>query len=99
MLGGLSAGGSIAVNGVCSTVVSLTAQSLTTDAMPKTLRCSNLGMLRAKSQVNLERVPPINGRLGGHFVSGHTDGIGELFNIHCENNALLFSIHTTPAIL
>lgn len=75
VLEGLSAGDSIAVNGVCLTVVSFTAQSFTADVMPETLRRSNLGMLRAKSQVNLERALPVNGRLGGHFVSGHIDGI------------------------
>ena len=96
MLEGLSAGDSIAVNGVCLTVVSFTAQSFTADVMPETLRRSNLGMLRAKSQVNLERALPVNGRLGGHFVSGHIDGTGELLGIHCENNALLFSIARPP---
>jgi len=61
VLEGLSAGDSIAVNGVCLTVVSFTAQSFTADVMPETLRRSNLGMLRAKSQVNLEQVSQTSG--------------------------------------
>ena len=72
-------GDSIAVNGVCLTVVELLADGqFTADVMAETLDRSNLGELRVGSSVNLERAALINSRLGGHIVQGHVDGTGEL---------------------
>lgn len=99
VLEGLTPGDSIAVNGVCLTVVSFTTQSFAADVMPEILRRSNLGELHAGNHVNLERALAANGRIGGHFVSGHIDGTGSLQSIQCENNALLFSICAAPSIL
>lgn len=99
MPGGLSASNSIVINGVYFIVVPFTAQFFTTDVIPETLRHSNLGMFRVKSQVNLEHAFPVNGRPDGYFVSGHIDSIGGLLGIHCKGNALLFSIHVVPVTL
>jgi riboflavin synthase len=72
-------GDSIAVNGVCLTVVELLADGqFTADVMGETLNRSNLGQLRPGSPVNLERAAAVNSRLGGHIVQGHVDGTGEV---------------------
>jgi riboflavin synthase len=73
----LAEGASIAVNGVCLTAVGLRADSFSADLAPETLRRSNLGALRAGSRVNLERPLSPTGRLSGHIVQGHVDGMGE----------------------
>jgi riboflavin synthase len=69
-------GASIAVNGVCLTVVDLSGGSFTADVMHETLRRSGLGSLRPGSPVNLERPVTLQARLGGHLVQGHVDGVG-----------------------
>lgn len=71
-------GDSIAVNGVCLTVVDATDGVFTADVMGETLRRSALGALRAGDPVNLERAAALNSRLGGHIVQGHVDGVGEI---------------------
>ncbi len=72
-------GDSIAVNGVCLTVVELLpGGQFTADVMAETLNRSNLGELRAGSRVNLERAAAVNSRLGGHIVQGHVDGTGQV---------------------
>ncbi len=71
-------GDSIAVNGVCLTVVSTDSGAFTTDVMAETLHRSCLGALAAGSPVNLERAVRASGRLGGHVVLGHVDGTGAL---------------------
>ncbi len=71
-------GDSIAVNGVCLTVVSNEGGSFTADVMKETLDRSSLGALRVGSRVNLERAVRLSDRLGGHLVQGHVDGVGEL---------------------
>lgn len=74
----LSHGESIAVNGVCLTVASLAGDSWTADVMRITLETSMLGDLGEGSRVNLERAMPANGRLGGHIMQGHVDGVATL---------------------
>ena len=96
---GLSLGDSIAVNGVCLTVSAFSGQRFTADVMPETLHRSNLGELRTGSLVNLERALPATGRFGGHFVSGHIDGVGSLLSVRPEGNALIFSIRAAPELL
>ena len=71
-------GDSIAVNGVCLTVVEVLGDRFTADVMAETLNRSSLGALEAGSPVNLERAAAVNGRLGGHIVQGHVDGTGEV---------------------
>lgn len=96
---GLALGDSIAVNGVCLTVSAFSGQRFTADVMPETLHRSNLGELRTDSLVNLERALPATGRFGGHFVSGHIDGVGSLLSVRPEGNALIFSIRAAPELL
>ncbi|ODR03693.1 riboflavin synthase subunit alpha [Mycobacterium sherrisii] len=72
-------GDSIAVNGVCLTVVELLADGqFTADVMAETLDRSNLGALDVGKRVNLERAAAVNSRLGGHIVQGHVDGTGHV---------------------
>ena len=71
-------GDSIAVNGVCLTVVTLERGSFGADVMAETLRRSSLGALRPGDPVNLERPMAADGRFGGHIVQGHVDGLGRI---------------------
>lgn len=76
-------GDSIAVNGVCLTVVDpagSTDGTFTVELMPETLKRSSLGAVVPGSRVNLERAVPVNGRLGGHIVQGHVDGVATLLS-------------------
>jgi riboflavin synthase len=70
-------GASIAVNGVCLTMVSFDAAGFSCDLSPETLARTNLGALSAGSLVNLERPAALGDRLGGHIVQGHVDGTAE----------------------
>ncbi|MFJ2023831.1 riboflavin synthase [Streptomyces sp. NPDC087897] len=71
-------GDSIAVNGVCLTVVDTADGEFTADVMAETLERSSLGALAPGSRVNLERPMALGGRLGGHLVQGHVDGTGTI---------------------
>ncbi|HET6694195.1 MAG TPA: riboflavin synthase [Pedococcus sp.] len=73
-------GASIAVNGVCLTVVEHGDDEFSVDVMAETLRRSSLGVLRPGDRVNLERAMPANGRFGGHVVQGHVDGTAEVLD-------------------
>ncbi len=95
----LALGDSIAVNGVCLTVARLAASSFYTDVMPETLRKTNLYMLKPGDKVNLERALPVGGRLGGHFISGHVDGVGEIIAEKREGNALVKKISAPPEVM
>lgn len=77
----LRVGDSLATNGVCLTVERIEPAQLWLSMMPETLRRTTLGMLKPGDAVNLERALPVNGRLGGHIVAGHVDGIGTLQHI------------------
>ncbi|MBP3718673.1 MAG: riboflavin synthase [Eubacterium sp.] len=92
-------GDSIAVNGVCLTVTSLEETSFTADVMAETLRRSSLGELSKGSKVNLERAMQLNGRFGGHIVSGHIDGTGTIISTKKEGNATWVEVGTSPEIL
>jgi riboflavin synthase len=76
VLGGTQHGDSIAVNGVCLTVVELSETSFSADVMQETLDRSSLNAASAGSQVNLERAARLDSRIGGHLVQGHVDGTG-----------------------
>jgi riboflavin synthase len=71
-------GDSIAVNGVCLTVTDFSTAQFTADVMRETLDRTTLGALQAGDAVNLERAVPLDGRLGGHVVQGHVDGVGRV---------------------
>ena len=82
--GQLAPGDSIAVNGVCLTVVEFDASGFEAEVSPETLRVTNLAGLRNGSTVNLERPLLPSDRLGGHFVQGHVDGVGHIVSIRQE---------------
>lgn len=98
VLEGTKLGDSIATNGVCLTVVSLTSDSFSADVMAESLRRSSLGDLQSGSPINLERAMPANGRFGGHIVSGHIDGTGTIASQKREDNAVWVTVRT-PAVL
>ncbi|MEU9342360.1 riboflavin synthase [Streptomyces sp. NPDC048278] len=75
---GAQHGDSIAVNGVCLTVVEHEGEEFTADVMAETLKRSSLGALDVGSRVNLERPTAVGSRLGGHIVQGHVDGTGQV---------------------
>lgn len=81
LLEGVSIGDSIAINGCCLTVVGIESSQWSFQAGPETLAKTNLGALATGDRVNLERSLSVNGRLGGHFVQGHVDGIGTVDSI------------------
>lgn len=85
-------GDSIAVSGVCLTVVQLHPGAFTVDVMPETLRTSTLGRRRPGSPVNLERAMGAGGRFSGHIVNGHIDGIGRIRRATREENAVVLEI-------
>ncbi|MFF4899097.1 riboflavin synthase [Streptomyces sp. NPDC001068] len=77
---GAQHGDSIAVNGVCLTVVEHEGDEFTADVMQETLKRSSLGALGVGSRVNLERPTAVGSRLGGHIVQGHVDGTGQVLS-------------------
>lgn len=92
-------GDSIATNGVCLTVVSMTGDSFSADVMAESLRRSSLGTLQGGSLVNLERAMAANGRFGGHIVSGHIDGTGTIASQKREDNAVWVKIKPPAPLL
>jgi riboflavin synthase len=74
-------GESVAINGCCLTVVDTAANRWAFQAGSETLAKTNLGELRPGDRVNLERALPVTGRLGGHFVQGHVDGVGRVASV------------------
>jgi riboflavin synthase len=95
----LREGDSIAVNGVCLTATSLPDGAFTADVMNETLRRSSLGALEAGSKVNLELPLRADDRLGGHFVQGHVDGLGTIWDVREEGFSHVVSIGAPPEIL
>ncbi len=85
---------SISINGCCLTVVAVEGDTMAFQAGPETLARTNLDQLRPESPVNLERALRVGGRLGGHFVSGHIDGTGNLAerNDHGDWSTFWFSL-------
>lgn len=95
----LKIGDSIAVNGVCLTVVAFGNNYFAADVMHETLNRSALVRLSSGSRVNLERAMPADGRFGGHIVAGHVDGVGKLVQIKRDDTAVWYTVQAAPAIL
>jgi riboflavin synthase len=91
-------GDSVAINGCCLTVVSLDGGTWSFQAGTETLSKTNLGRLRIGDRVNLERSLPANGRLGGHFVQGHVDGVGTVDEIVREGDWVHIGFRVPPAL-
>lgn len=99
VLEGTHIGDSIAVNGVCLTVVRQGDREFTVDVMSETLQKTNLAELKRGSRVNLERALQLQTRLGGHLVSGHVDGVGHIRRITPWGIAHVYEISSPPALL
>lgn len=99
VLEGTKIGDSIAVNGICLTVVSLQPDGFTADVMAESVRRSSLGRCSPGDRVNLERAMAADGRFGGHMMAGHVDGTGEIVSLIREENAVWVTIETSPNIL
>jgi len=91
-------GDSIAINGVCLTVVSKTDQQFAADVSAETLACTTLGALKAGSRVNLERALLPTTRLGGHMVSGHVDGVAHVASIKPQGESIIITFEVPPQL-
>jgi riboflavin synthase len=92
-------GESIAVNGVCLTVVAFEAAAFEADASTETLALTTLGRLAVGAAVNLERAMRPTDRLGGHLVSGHVDGVGAVVSVHDDARAQRWRFSAPAALL
>ena len=92
-------GDSIAVNGVCLTVTALGKNGFTADVMPESMSKTNMGKLKPGDRVNLERALTLASRLGGHIVSGHIDGVGEIIDMEKDDNAVRVTLTASPKVM
>ena len=99
ILSDIHLGDSIAVNGVCLTVVSFESGQFSADVMHETLNRSSLGALKPGSHVNLERAMAADGRFGGHIVAGHVDGTGTIKEIKNDGIAFWYTIQTEEKVM
>lgn len=99
----LKPGDSLAVNGVCLTVILAEPHEVHADVGPETIRVTTLGALGRGSHVNLERPLRADGRLGGHFVQGHVDAIGHVEDLRADADfhwlTVRFPSHLTPYLV
>ncbi|HUE85631.1 MAG TPA: riboflavin synthase [Vicinamibacterales bacterium] len=94
----LTLGESLAVNGVCLTVILRDGDEVHADVGPETVRVSNLGNLQRGQNVNLERPLRLDGRLGGHLVLGHVDGVGVVDDVRPDSDSHWVTVSFPPAL-
>jgi riboflavin synthase len=94
----LANGDSLAVNGVCLTVVSADAQGIHADVSPETARITTLGSIRLGTVVNLERPLRADARLGGHFVQGHVDATGVVEELRQDGDSYWLTVRFPPPL-
>ena len=99
VLEGTQLGDSIAVNGTCLTVTSINSDGFSADVMAETVKRTSLSQVGKGDLVNLERAIILNGRFGGHIVSGHIDGTGTITKYTKEENAIWVTIKAPDEIL
>lgn len=99
VLEGTQLGDSIAVNGTCLTVTSINSDGFSADVMAETVKRTSLSKVGKGDLVNLERAMILNGRFGGHIVSGHIDGTGTITKYTKEENAIWVTIKAPDEIL
>lgn len=92
-------GNSISVNGACLTAIKKGRDTLNFEVMSQTLEATNLGALRIRDKVNLERALKIGDRLSGHFVTGHIDCVGIIRKKNYVNDNLCFEIAVPPKFM
>lgn len=95
----LKIGDSVAVNGICLTATDVKPPLFTADVMAETIRRTSIGEIPKGGYVNLERAMQLNGRFGGHIVSGHIDGTGTVISMKREDNAVWVTIRADSKIL
>jgi riboflavin synthase len=99
----LALGESVAVNGVCLTVIAIDDDELQADVGPETARVTTLGSLRTAQAVNVERSVRAGDRLGGHFVQGHVDGVGTIEGLRQDGDAhwltIAFPMDLAPLLI
>lgn len=91
-------GDSIATNGVCLTVVDLPGDGFVADVSVETLTHTTLGSLKRGACVNLEKALTASSRLGGHLVSGHVDGVGEVLSLHADARATRYRMRAPVSL-
>ena len=91
-------GDSIAVDGVCLTIVKLSGRTFAVEVSPETIQRTNLSTVREGQRVNLEMALKMSDPLGGHLVSGHVDGTGEIMAIVPEGNSFRYRFRVDPEI-
>ncbi len=95
---GLVPGDSLAVNGVCLTVVAVDADSAAADVSPETARVTTLGQLEVGTLVNLERPLRADARIGGHFVQGHVDATGTIEALRADGDSYRLTVRVPAAL-
>ncbi|MGA2163971.1 MAG: riboflavin synthase, partial [Solirubrobacteraceae bacterium] len=99
LAGEIAAGDSVAVNGVCLTATTVGCRELEAQAIHETLKRTTLGALSLGDPVNLELALRADGRLGGHIVQGHVDGVGAVAAVREEGFSRVIAIDADPALL
>lgn len=94
----LKLGDSLAVNGVCLTVILIDGEHVLADVGPETARVTTFGALQRGQEVNLERPVKVDGRIDGHFVLGHVDGVGVIEEVRAEADSRWLTIGFPPAL-
>lgn len=95
----LKHGDSVAVDGVCLTVVDRTEKTFTVNVQPETIRRTTLGNLAVGTRVNLERAVAVGGRLGGHVVQGHVDATGRIVETRPDGDGLIVRFQAPPSLM
>lgn len=95
----LKIGDSVSVNGMCATAAGISGNTFTADIMAESMRRTALGELKKGARVNLERAMQLNGRFGGHIVSGHIDGTGIVRSQRREDNAVWLTVGAPENIM
>jgi riboflavin synthase len=92
-------GDSVALNGVCLTVVEMKAASLSFDVSKESLQRTSLNKISTGSEVNLEKAMAVGDRLGGHIVSGHVDGLGKVVSLQASARSVQFRFETPAELM
>jgi riboflavin synthase len=92
-------GESVAINGVCLTVTDIRPPHIGFDAVYETVRKTSLSSLQVGDNLNLERALPIGGRLGGHLVQGHVDGVGRIASLRPIGNSWFVYVDAAPELM
>lgn len=99
LAGGLKMGGSVSVNGCCTTIVELEGRIFATELMEITLQKTNLGDVIVGTPVNIERPMKMGDELGGHLVQGHVDGVGEVTKVTALESSHVVEIRVPPPLV